>query len=116
MQHRLFHTLVIGGLLTGCGSVAELAPEPATPTPDGQPFPNVDAAPAVPDAGFDGNSPIEAGARPDGGPELRACEGGWPTTKGCSFPTPGVMCCQNECCLRTPPEETPDAGGDEVQP
>jgi hypothetical protein len=70
MQHRLFHTLVIGGLLTGCGSVAELAPEPATPTPDGQPFPNVDAAPAVPDAGFDGNSPIEAGARPDGGPSF----------------------------------------------
>jgi len=109
MHHRLFHTLVLGGVLTGCGGIAEVASDPAAPLPDGQPLANVDASPETPDA-------AEAGAAADAGPDLRACEGGWPTTKGCSFPAPNVMCCQNECCLRTPPEETPDAGDGAVQP
>jgi hypothetical protein len=46
----------------------------------------------------------------DAGPDLRACEGGWPTTKGalCEFDA-GIVCCTRddwssdagwECCAK----------------
>ena len=85
MSHRLLSTIVFAsGSLLACGGI-------------------------VPDAGTDAEAPkndastTDATPTVDSGPDLRACEPGWPTTKGvvCSFDG-GVKCCDvdggKSCC------------------
>lgn len=104
MVHRLFHSLVVSSVLAlggGCASTHDPA-DPPPPPPD----PDSDAGAldaGAPDAGMP-----DAG-QPDAGPEdLRACEDGWPTTKGffcTSVSLDRVECCssfdETDCCVTT---------------
>ncbi len=87
MSHRLLSTIVFAsGSLLACGGTV------------------------APDLGTDAETPKNDAATPDAplpvdsGPDLRACEPGWPTTKGvvCSFDG-GIRCCDVDggktCCL-----------------
>jgi hypothetical protein len=117
MRHRLFQSIVVSGLLVGCGETVTVDPSAKDPADAGDGA--VDATSA--DSGSDGAVQLQdAGTVQDTGPVLLACEPGWPTTKGCSFPTPGVICCQGSCCLGNgaplEPEPDHDAGADAALP
>lgn len=116
MRHRLFQSIVLGGLLVGCGETVAVDPSAGDP-PDASNGDGAADGTAGPDAaGPDGQASQDAGLLQDSGPVLLACEPGWPTTKGCSFPTPGVICCNGACCLGAggpvEPEPEHDAGAD----
>ncbi len=116
MRHRLFQSIVVSGLLVGCGETETV--DPSTNDRGDAADGAVDAT--SPDSGDDGAVVQDAGTVQDTGPVLLACEPGWPTTKGCSFPTPGVICCNGSCCLGSggpiEPEPDHDAGADAARP
>lgn len=86
-SHRLLPSIVFAStsLLTGCGGeIDSQTIFPETPLPDASPGPvEVKPGPA---------KPPDAGIHVE--PDARACEGGWPTTKGqiCTFDA-GLACC-----------------------
>ncbi len=118
MRHRLFQSIVVSGLLVGCGETATVDPSAKDPGDANDGAAELDATSA--DGSADDAATQDGGTLQDSGPALLACEGGWPTTKGCSFPTPGVICCQGSCCLGSgaplEPEPDHDAGADAARP
>ncbi len=93
--------------------VAEAAP---APSPSGEPVtvdPPPDAASPGTFSGIDASAPQDA-AKDVVGVDARACEPGWPTTKGmvCTSDGGPDLCCHrgNEtpvCCPRPNPQEAP---------
>lgn len=128
IAHRLLHSVVISSVLAlesvGCG-ISHDRVDP--PDDDGGPRDRSPDAGRRRDAGFrmvDAGTPVEpdagradAGAPPgDAGPpppdagDARACEPGWPTTKGffCTTVSDDLLLCCNSfgedpCCLREAP-------------
>ncbi len=121
MNHRLFHTLVLGSgvLLGGSGGVACMArvaeAAPGTRPPDEAV--SVDSPTESPSSSI--ASGTDAGAPRDAASDVltadaRACESGWPTTKGmvCTSDGGPDLCCQRQdeapvCCPRSASEGAP---------
>jgi len=87
MRHRLFHTLVISSsfLLDACATTHGDVRDDASLPPDAGPSPASDAGAAADAfAEPDAFAAPDAFVEPDAGVfvDPRACEPGWPTTKG----------------------------------
>ena len=120
MNHRLFHTLVLGSsvLLGGSGGVACMArvaeAAPATSPPDEAVSvdPPPDSPPPSIANGIDASAPRDA-AKDVVTVDARACEAGWPTTKGmvCTSDGGPELCChrQDEAPVCCPRPTTPGA-------
>ncbi len=91
MSHRLLPTIVFASSsLLACGGQLDAI----TDGPDAPPGPPPDGAADViaRDAAIDATPDVAPIT--DAGPDVRSCEGGWPTTKGqiCTFDA-GIACC-----------------------